>query len=571
MAESWSPKTARRSLPVLWDLLVVFAFVLPNLDALTGGVAGIPVILGCIVVAVLLFWRRRYPVPVLAGVSVVVVVVTAVAGIPWGTELGIILASYAVASWRKTWVALISVAGSCAVVIAGLALWGDPASLGRGLAFSVTNSPFEAQDARVNVGIAVVVLSFLALVVGNSMRNHRLLAESLHVQARQAADLAKQAADLESLLGEHQDLLNNVPVGVFRMHLDSGTGDPVLDFANSRVAQQLNLSPDGMTADQMFATIHPEDRSGLIAAIGVSMSTAEPFNWEGRTTGVGATKWLKMQGVVTSSDTDGRRLEGFQQDITERKWYEDQLRSDRQAAQQAATNRARFLSEMSHELRTPLSGTIGFLELLKESGLDAQQQYFADRAEKSGVALARLVDDVLDYARIDAGRMPLHIAEFEIAPMLDDVAALIAAGLGASKDLQVITDIDPTIPKVLLGDGARLRQVLLNLAGNAAKFTEKGEIRIAVKPVSASTSQLRLAFSVRDTGIGMTSDQITRIFDEFSQAESDTSLRHGGSGLGLTISRKLVNLMGGELAVESAPGVGSTFSFELPFDLPDRN
>jgi PAS domain S-box-containing protein len=232
------------------------------------------------------------------------------------------------------------------------------------------------------------------------------------------------------------------------------------------------------------------------------------------------------------------------------------LAEARDEAESANTAKTHFLANMSHEIRTPMNAILGMLRLQRQTPLSPQQLDYATKAESAATSLLGLLNDILDVSRLEAHKMTLERAPFRIDALVRDITPMLTA-LASGKQLRVVTLVDPALPLVVEGDMMRLRQVLLNLAGNAIKFTNEGEVELAVDACGDNI----VGFTVRDTGIGITPEQCATIFDGFSQAEASTSRRFGGSGLGLTISQHLVSLMGGTLEVDSTPSVGSCFSF----------
>lgn len=249
-------------------------------------------------------------------------------------------------------------------------------------------------------------------------------------------------------------------------------------------------------------------------------------------------------------------------DVTERIQYETSLREARDKAETAMRGKAQFLANMSHEIRTPMNAILGMLKLLQGADLNARQHDYANKAHGAAQSLLGLINDVLDFSKIDAGKMTLELQPFEMDLMLQDLSVILSSNLG-KKPVDVLYDIDPAIPRSLIGDALRLQQVLINLSGNAIKFTERGEVVLQIRVTERSPQQTTLRFAVKDSGIGMTDEQQKHIFEDFSQAESSTTRRFGGTGLGLSISKRLVALMGGVLKCDSVPGQGSTFYFSL--------
>ena len=240
------------------------------------------------------------------------------------------------------------------------------------------------------------------------------------------------------------------------------------------------------------------------------------------------------------------------------------------AAESANLAKTTFLANMSHEIRTPMNGVLGLLELLKRTDLNDHQRDYADKAESSAISLLGILDDILDFSKVEAGKMLLDPEPFVLSQLISDVETILAANL-RGKPLVLKFDVDPLLPCIVIGDASRIKQVLINLGGNAIKFTSHGDVHVSVRLVELGRSQVSLTFDVSDTGIGLSTDQQVHIFDSFSQADVSTSRRFGGTGLGLSISQRLLRLMGSELLVKSEFGVGSHFYFALSLGLPKES
>src|SRR6185437_939834 len=239
-------------------------------------------------------------------------------------------------------------------------------------------------------------------------------------------------------------------------------------------------------------------------------------------------------------------------------------------AEAANLAKRRFISMVSHELRTPLNAIIGMADLLRDTPLSREQADMLQTLRGSSRVMLGLVEDVLDFSKIEAGKLTLEKIDFDLHALVNSTCRIVSAQ-AAAKGVEFVVSLMPEVPPAVRGDPHHLRQVLINLAGNAVKFTEKGSVTVHVSVQGETPSAVRLKFSIRDTGIGIAPEAQARIFDSFTQADDSTSRRFGGTGLGTTIAKQLTELMGGRIGMESAVGLGSTFWFEIAFDKqPER-
>ena len=282
-------------------------------------------------------------------------------------------------------------------------------------------------------------------------------------------------------------------------------------------------------------------------------------------------EWLQTDARARRGEQEVGEL---QREIDRHTQLEQQLLQAKQAAESAVMAKGEFLATMSHEIRTPLNGIVPMLDLLMQAPLSADHHDLVRTAFASSHQLLRIVDDILDYSKLEADRLELETTTFNLRELLDTVIQLMGR-TAESKGLRLHLHIDPAVRLPVRGDPVRLRQVVSNLISNAVKFTERGTVSVSVRRIGESAAQHQLHFEVRDTGIGINADAQARLFHAFSQADASTTRLYGGTGLGLAICKRIVDLMGGRIQVESEPGRGATFSFEIPLlkvqgDMPAR-
>ena len=351
--------------------------------------------------------------------------------------------------------------------------------------------------------------------------------------------------------------------------------DEVVRFSyfSSRFTEITGVSEQALLGKTRQETGIPDIEPDVWAAHLDDLANHRPFRElvHPRTKSNGEVVWLSINGSPTF-DEDGRFLgyRGTGSDVTEREVTRQELVRARDESEAAALSKAEFLANMSHEIRTPMNGVFGMLELLQDTELTSQQAKLVSVAANSGTTLLSLLNGILDLSKIEAGKLALERIEFDLRNTAEDVCELLAEEAHA-KGIELACLVSGALPPVLFGDPTRLRQVLTNLASNAVKFTEHGEVLVCVKVASCDDACARLRVEVRDTGIGVAEEQQSSLFESFTQADGSTTRRFGGTGLGLAISRQLIEKMGGRIGVDSRQGLGSTFWFEVELEVPAGN
>ncbi len=338
--------------------------------------------------------------------------------------------------------------------------------------------------------------------------------------------------------------------------------DMKLTRVNRAFLEGLGRKEDDALGLDLLDLVQPTEAARVREALARLTEDSEPARFECRLEHAdGSYRWLEFECI---GFPDRGFIYASGRDLTQIKAREVELSSARVEAEKANQAKGEFLANVSHEIRTPMNGIIGMTELALDTHLSKQQREYLEMVQSSALALLDVINSVLDFSKIEAGKLQMESIDFTLRDTL--TGALKPLALTANqKGLELLYDEGPDIPERLRGDPGRLRQVLVNLVGNAVKFTERGEVRVSMKLLSHSEDDIEIGFEVRDTGVGIPADKIEYVFESFSQADGSTSRRFGGTGLGLSIARGIVNMMGGEIEVESQVDVGSTFRFAAHF------
>ena len=381
-----------------------------------------------------------------------------------------------------------------------------------------------------------------------------------------------QEAVIKAAEARLRHITNTVPGAVFQWCV--GNGRIEYTFLSDRVSEIRGLDREALFVDADLATrqIVEEDRERVRQGVFAAAETRQPWSDDYRIVmPSGTVRWIRGEiSPGSSTEEDGTTVfTGIWQDVTQAKQASEELRRAKEAAEAANRAKSDFLANMSHEIRTPMNGVIGMTDLVLDTALTSDQREYLQIARSSSEALLTIINDILDFSKIESGKLLVEHISFDLWRIVAETLKTLALR-AHEKGLELICDIAPEVPHFVFGDPGRLRQILVNLVGNAIKFTENGEVMLRLELQGANArvgDSVSLHFAISDTGIGIPANKIETIFDAFSQEDSSITRKYGGTGLGLTISSRLVSMLGGTIRAESEPGAGSVFHFTTCFAL----
>jgi len=362
-----------------------------------------------------------------------------------------------------------------------------------------------------------------------------------------------------------REITDNVPVAIFQ-YLVNAEQRVVVPFISSAIYTIAGVRAEDVMQEPslLMKCVHPEDRASVVAAMGPAHEGAPPLSLDIRMlrNGSGETVWVHAAADPRQLANGSWVWNGYFSDVTVANTIALELQRAKDRAVAASLAKSDFLANMSHEIRTPMNGVIGMVDLLMDTALDAEQMEYVGVVKNSADALLRVINDILDFSKIEAGKLQIEHIALPLAQTVEDTLKVVSLR-ARDRGLDLRCELEPDLPLALLGDPGRLRQILVNLLGNAIKFTREGSIVLRVGSEGRTGDKLMLHFSVSDTGIGIAADKLETIFEAFSQEDSSTTRRFGGTGLGLTICARLVDAMSGRIWVESVAGQGSVFHFTI--------
>lgn len=353
----------------------------------------------------------------------------------------------------------------------------------------------------------------------------------------------------------------------------------VVTFVNLAFCAVFDVAEEDVMGTDFHPPVDASSARGMIGTFSGAESKSFRVRYEQRLETVAGWRWFLWDDYpIRSEDGTLMEIQSAGRDITDQKRIEEDLRTARDMAEHANRSKSAFLASMSHEIRTPMNGVLGMTNLILDTELNDEQKTYAQAVKESGEALLALINDILDYSKIEAGKVRLESQTFDVRSTVESVAELLSPR-AHEKGIQIVTISTPEVPLEVRGDEGRLRQIILNLAGNAVKFTQSGGVAIRIS-VASGLNPVKLLIEVIDTGVGVSDEARSRIFDDFAQADESTARKFGGTGLGLAISKRIIEVMDGEIGIESTEGEGSTFWFTVmletvspavPMPLPPAN